>query len=110
MWVKCDYIFLATEDADILSLFKESFPNNLLYLDQKRVSHEEMQNVERVMSVNVKINDNRYEMGLNYLAATYILSKCDCFIGGRTGGTKGVLLMTKGFEYENRFISVSCSM
>lgn len=100
---ECDYIFLATEDADILSLFKESFPNKLLYIDQKRVSHEEMKNVERVMAVNVKINDNRYEMGLNYLTATYILSKCNCFIGGRTGGTKGVLLMTKGFEYEYIF-------
>lgn len=100
---KCDYIFLATEDADILSLFMESFPNELLCVDQKRVSHEEMQKEERVMSVNVKINNNRYEMGLNYLTATYILSKCDCFIGGRTGGTKGVLLMTKGFEYEYIF-------
>lgn len=100
---ECDYIFLATEDADILALFKKSFPNKLLFIDQKRVSHEEMKNVERVMAVNVKINDNRYEMGLNYLTATYILSKCDCFIGGRTGGTKGVLLMTKGFEYEYVF-------
>ena len=36
---------------------------------------------------------------LDYFAAIYLLTHCCCFIGGRTGGTKGVLLMEEEFEY-----------
>lgn len=97
---KCDYIFLATEDADILNFFKHRFDQRLLYVEQKRVGREDMRSVDKVMQANIKINTDRYKMGLDYLCATYILSKCECFIAGRCGGTKGVLLMTKGFEYE----------
>lgn len=96
----CDYIFLATEDSDILNIFVDRFHQQLLYVDQQRVSREDMKNVDKVMQANVKINTDRYKMGLDYLCATYILSKCNCFIAGRCGGTKGVLLMTSGFEYK----------
>ena len=95
-----DYVFLATEDADILHTFKDYFGEKLLYIDQERVCAAEMTNENKVMNVNIKKNKDRYLMGLKYLSATYILSKCNGFIAGRCGGTKGVLLMTKGFEYE----------
>ena len=44
-------------------------------------------------------NRNRHEDALNYLAAVYLLTQCNCFLGGRTGGTKGVLLAADGFDY-----------
>lgn len=96
----CDYIFLATEDRSILDLFKSEFGDQLLYVNQRRVSKEEMQAVDLLIDANKKSIEDKYMMGINYLASTYILSKCNCFIGGRTGGTKGVLLMSDSFEYK----------
>lgn len=97
---KCDFVFLATEDEDIMQLFKDEFGVKLLYVDQKRINRTRLQECSLVMDEMSRVNQDRYIMGLDYLTATYILSQCDCFIGGRTGGTKGVLLMNKGFEYE----------
>lgn len=96
----CDYIFLATEDEDILNLFKAKFGDGLLFVDQKRISKSDMHKAELVVDVNKESNQDKYLMGLDYLLATYILSTCNCFIGGRTGGTKGVLLMQDKFEYK----------
>lgn len=96
----CDYVFLATEDQDILDMFKSHFGTKLKYIKQNRVTHEQMKNVNRLMSISSKSNRDKYLMGVEYLSATYILSKCHCFIGGRCGGTKGVLLMNDNFEYK----------
>ena len=60
-----------------------------------------MEGKKLVVEVNRSMNVDRYKMGLNYLLSTYILSNCTAFIGGRTGGTKGVLLMNNGFEYQH---------
>jgi len=95
----CDYVFLATEDADILNMFKSKFKDKLLYIEQKRTSKSEMERYDKIMEANIQDRVDRYKMGLEYLSATYILSKCNCFIGVRCGGTKGVLLMRNDFEY-----------
>ena len=96
----CEYLFLATEDSSILKKFVDAFGKQLLYVEQKRISPDEMKEVNNVMDANIKVNEDRFKMGLDYLCATYVLSKCNCFVATRCGGTKGVLLMTDGFEYE----------
>ena len=100
---ECDYVFLATEDEDILNLFKKTFGSKLLYVNQRRVTKKQLDGQKYMVDVNKSVDGDKYQMGLDYLTSTYILSKCDCFIGGRTGGTKGVLLMRDKFEYEYIF-------
>ena len=98
----CERVFLATEDADILELAKEKFGNSLLYIEQFRMSKKEM-NPQTFLYSNKKAaskNMNLLKDALDYLFATYALSRCNCFISGITGGMKGVLLMTEGFEYQ----------
>lgn len=95
----CNYVFLATEDQDIYDEFKASFSDSLLAIEQTRISKND---INKDMFLSRKLMENHldtYSIGVDYMTATYILSKCDCFISGRTGGCKGVLLMTKGFEY-----------
>ncbi len=97
----CSHVFLATEDKDIEDLFQRSFEKNLICLPQERIRGTQMnghcylaQEKERQLN-----NRNRHEDALNYLAAVYLLTQCNCFLGGRTGGTKGVLLAADGFDY-----------
>ncbi len=96
----CRYVFLATEDEDIFQYFKQQFGQQLLFLEQERTSKNNMSG-DKYLAQERELDKKRnpYDDAIKYLSAIYILSRCKCFIGGCTGGTKGVLLMTKGFEY-----------
>lgn len=97
----CDYVFIATEDLDVLNQFKEEFGEHLLYEDQDRLSKSQIEDNQWLAKAKKKVlkNVDPFSSGLAYLTSTYILSKCTCFIGGRTGGTKGVLLMSDNFDF-----------
>lgn len=98
---RCDYVFVATEDQDILAALKTEFDNKLLYLNQRRYSSKDMCSDQLLAQVKEKDSKrDPIEDALDYLTAIYLLTRCCCFIGGRTGGTKGVLLMSEGFEYQ----------
>lgn len=97
-----NYVFLATEDQDILDDFLKVFGDKLLYIDQHRISKSQMKGNEYLSDTIAEYNKNidPFHRGIQYFSATYLLSICDIYIGGRTGGSKGTLLMTKGFEYQ----------
>jgi hypothetical protein len=96
----CSYLYLATEDEDIYNLFKQNFGDRLLINSQKRYTAGELYNLQYISQIQDRRNRDKYLSGLEYLSSLNILSKCPCFIGGRTAGTIGVYLMTKGFEYD----------
>jgi hypothetical protein len=100
---KCSHIYLATEDQEIYSAFKKHFGDAILSNEQKRFSHVDMENVQYLAHIPEKRKNDKYFIGLEYLSSVNILSKCPCFIGGRTTGTFGVYSMTKGFEYDYTF-------
>ncbi len=94
------HVFLATEDKLILDLFLNEFGEKLLYINQKRFDSEELNDVQYICKVKNNTISDRYSMAVEYLSAINILSKCNCFIGGRTAGTFGVYIFTKGFDYD----------
>ena len=97
----CKYVFLATEDADIFQSFIEVFGERLLSIPQKRVSKSNMDEEHFLSAQSDWIeNDNPIEKARAYLTSMYLLSKCDFFLSGKTGGAKAVLLMTDGFRYQ----------
>jgi hypothetical protein len=96
----CGYLYLATEDEEIYNLFKQNFGGRLLINSQKRYRTDELHNLQFLSQIQDRRNRDKYLSGLEYLSSLNILSKCSCFIGGRTAGTIGVYLMTNGFEYD----------
>ena len=97
---KLNYIYLATEDQDIYELFQTEFGEILLTNKQDRFSQSELAKIPYLYQVKHNRENDKYLLGLEYLSSMHILSKCHSFIGGRTRGTTGVLLMTDGFEYQ----------
>ena len=97
---KCSHIYLATEDQDIYELFRREFGRKLIVNEQKRLSQNKIPKGKLIHQFDTMSTKERYDMNLAYLSSLYILSKCPCFIGGCTGGTIAIHLMTKGFEYE----------
>ncbi len=93
---KCQKLFLATEDEEILKKFQKAFGKKLIYSNQKRFSNTKGSYLSKI---HFERKNDAYLKGLEYLTTIILLSKCDCFIAGRTSGTIGAVLFSKGFDY-----------
>jgi hypothetical protein len=96
----CSYLYLATEDENIYNLFKIYFGDRLLVNSQNRFDPSDLKDVQDLSQIHHERDRDKYRLGLEYYSSINLLSKCTCFIGGKTGGTIGVYCMTKGFEYD----------
>jgi hypothetical protein len=96
----CSHLYLATEDEEIYTVFKRHFGGRLLVNSQKRYRTNELNNLQYISQIQDRRRRDKFFSGLEYLSSLNILSKCSCFIGGRTAGTIGVYLMTGGFDYD----------
>lgn len=70
------YLYLATEDGDVLKLFRQKFGDRLLYIDQKRICgrlNEELRLLNEEFS---EMYSSGYERGADYLASVYALTGC----------------------------------
>ena len=100
-WKRYSYIFLATEDENIYSRFKERYGNKLITSGQELY----LSNTKgRALSqIRKKRKNDNYYRGLEYLTTVYLLSKCDALIGGNTAGTIAAMWWNKG-EYKNTYL------
>lgn len=94
-----DYLYLATEDLDILNIFKKIFGEKLLYIEQMRMK----QNVNRViMDIKFGRENDNYLRGLEYCTAIEILAKCDGLLANCCCyGALGAILINGGHYMEN---------
>lgn len=94
---KCDFVYLATEDADIYDLFVAHFRDKLILDDAHRWRTSDLldgkSNANLFFDKKEKCNE-----GVKYLSQIYLLSQCTCFIAGSTRGSLGAMLMSEGFE------------
>ena len=95
MKYKCDKIFLATEDASYENAFKKRYGNCLLTIIEKKVDYSGGYLSD---TINDQKQETKISTGLNYLKKILLLSKCQCFVAGRTSGTVGVMLQDHNFE------------
>lgn len=95
----CRFIYLATESEEVYDLFKRHFGGSLLVNSQKRFNENDLKGVIYLAQVKERRKNDRYLTGLEYFSSLNILSKCDCLIGGRNGGTMAAYMMGGGFEY-----------
>ena len=97
---KCNKIFLGTEDFDIYTAFVKRYSEKVVTNRNDFVEYHGENSIGKL--INNQVTDVKRE-GMDYLVTIVILSKCNCFIGGNTSGTVGVMLLEKGFEYKYIF-------
>ncbi len=90
----CDRLFLATEDEGIYREFKDYFGEKCVINEKRFVNYK----TGFLASVPINGREERYIQGLQYLTTIYILSRCNCVVAGRTSGTVGAAIMSKGWE------------
>ena len=91
----CNKIFVGTEDEQIAIKMKKEFGD--AYITNSHVFTKYEENKWAPEFKSDRENDE-YLQGKEYLATMVMLSRCNCFVGGRTSGTVGIMLMTDGFE------------
>lgn len=98
----CDYVYLATEDAEIYGCFSELFQDRLLTTQKTYYNRNDYTDKWMSESQFDTLNDKHHQ-GMDYITAIVILSKCNCFIGGKCDGTLAALNMN-GDKYENVYL------
>ena len=94
---KCDYCYLATEDESILSAFRDAFREQLL-VSQEMYFHKE-QNIA-LSKILADEPTQLYEKNVEYLTSLYLLSRCNYFLAGRTGGAVVAAILNENpYEY-----------
>ena len=105
--MNCDNLFLATEDQHIFEMFRKAFGTKLPSIDADRYSCTGnclLNSITEQKEINVQCASNdRYKKGLDYAITIGLLSRCSCLVAGRTSGTLGALLLSRGYESEFLF-------
>ncbi len=90
---RCNKIFVGTEDRAIAEAFQAEFGDS--YITNRR-SYIEYSGDKRTPECRIDRENDYFLQGKEYLTQMVMLSKADCFIGGRTSGTVGLMLMSGG--------------
>lgn len=92
-------VFVATEDADIFEAFQARYQTRLYAIDQHRYRASEKALAEEPVSGP----NHHYHLALDYLAAIYILSKCDCVLSGWNNGLFLAYLLNENIPFVHLF-------
>lgn len=92
----CELCYLATEDEKVWQTFKKEMGDRLVC--SQTIYYEGTED-RMLCDVNTQWNVNVLEKNREYLTALVLLSRCNCFLSGRTSGMVLTLLLAEDFEY-----------
>lgn len=92
---RCKQIFLSVEDKSIQEAFEKEFGDKLLFIDQLRYADTGKQGI---MVTKTFVESDVQDVGMKYISAVYLMSKCNYLFAARCCGSIGALLLSKGYE------------
>ena len=100
-----DYLFLATEDVNVLRMYEDSeFKDRLITIDHTRVDYRIQADEQRVLfEIFTQGNSDPYQRTLDYIAVLEGLKRCNGLCGNAPCGTVNYVL---GFDPAYEFVDV----
>ena len=92
----CNKVFVATEDVRFAQEFQIHFGDAYIASAREYIQYD---GKDYLSQYSLERNNDKFLRDKEYLTNIYILSKCTCFVAGRTSGSIGALLMSEGYEY-----------
>lgn len=92
----CELCYLATEDETVWQAFHKELGNRLVC--SQAVYYEKTED-KMLYEVNTEWKVDVLAKNREYLTALVLLSRCSCFLSGRTSGMVLVQLLAEKFEY-----------
>jgi len=94
----CKWLFLVTEDQNILTAFQKEFADSLIYI-KEQPRYGVMSAGEHIAEYSFHRENDNYLKGMECMIQVGLLMECDCFIGGRTSGCVATLVMQPEYDY-----------
>lgn len=107
---RCEYIYLASDEKEIVTYFNDKFPGKVLI--NKRVYYDEATNVDYsnfnndhigISGAEFNRDNNKYLIGIEYISSMNLVSNCSCLVAGACGGTTAVLYMND-LKYRKKYV------
>ena len=97
----CDYVYVTTEESEIVKRFENAFPGRVLtvkqmYYDDIGFDFEHQQ----LVYAKFDRDNDAYLKGLEYLSSVIVFSRCNSAVLGHCGGSE-VALYINGGKFEN---------
>lgn len=96
---KCNKIFLATEDKNIIQYFKETFGDGFgdffLILDREYVDYVPG---KVITSINIDRENDHFLQTKDYVTQMILLTMCNSFVTAKCSGAVGVMILAESFE------------
>lgn len=99
---KFQWIYLATEDADICEAMKETYGDRLLCTDQERYQVKPRQLLVELHKE--KQEGKGFRLGAEYLCSVSLLARCSFLIASGPCGALGEALRQNGGQYREVFV------
>ena len=93
-------IFLATEDGCVFRTFKTHFGDILVSSDKDYTDYDGNAWINAILPHEEQA---KLDHGMAYLISMALLTRCHGFLAGKTSGSVGVMLLSRGFEYSYFF-------
>ena len=93
-----DYVYLSTEQLEYLDYFRNEFGDKLIYLERPRWNEKDFDLNEHILEQRFNRKNDRYLTGLEYLAETEGLLRCDHIIGSLTNAFYYVIIRNSEFS------------
>lgn len=102
--LSCDYIYLATEEENVVTRFQTEFPGKILINKRQFVGNKFQESLKGnpnslISSVFPSSKEQRIAFGKEYLSSIVLLSSCKGLIAGNCGGS-GAALYLNDHQYE----------
>lgn len=94
---KCNKIFLATEDKNIVRDFKNIFKDLCVTFDREYVDYNKPG--EAISLVRIDRPNDHFLQGKDYLTQMVLLTTCNSFVAARCSGSVAVMMMADKFEH-----------
>tara|TARA_Y100001970_G_scaffold293786_1_gene443190 strand:+ start:743 stop:1816 length:1074 start_codon:yes stop_codon:yes gene_type:complete len=95
-----EYVYLSTEQQEYFESFKEEFGDKLISMDRQRYLQKDVENLEFALEKKFNRKNDRYLTGLDYIADTEGLLRCDHIIGTLTNAFYYVII--RNFELNRK--------
>jgi len=97
-----EWIYLVTEEVEVINTFKKKFGESLLVTDSRRIENYQM-NMGPVPKIDFGRKHDKYLRNLEYLRDIILLSKCDSLICSKANGSLTAIELNNN-QYRNIFV------
>lgn len=96
-----DYIYLASDEAKVVDLFRQMYPNRIITSESMYFDDAYNKEDPHLSAFTFDRENDRYLQGFDYFKRIYILAHCSSLVGGMNGAVRATQIIKEGsYEHE----------